>query len=164
MSNYNAYSLVYKYPWLEGGREIFDPTSVSNEDEDPIEYYNQLFTKYFESYPDFHEKLLKVFSLALDKKESGIILTEDEINVILFYTVKTILTAFDNRVMENHVSNLISKLYHQRFLKETDQNLEVLCRKMNFECHFEKKQMQIGNVLYPCWVDVQNYVPTADFT
>lgn len=161
MSNYNAYSLVYKYPWLEGGREIFDPTSKSDEEEDPIEYYNQLFTKYFKTYPDLSGKLLKVFSLALDKKESGIILTEDDLNVILFYTVKTILAAFDNRVLENHVSNLISKLFHQRFLKETNQNLVVLSRKMNFECHYEKKQKAIGNVLYPYWVNVQKYIPTA---
>ncbi|MHA1110268.1 MAG: hypothetical protein ACTSRE_04160 [Promethearchaeota archaeon] len=161
MSNYNAYSLVYKYPWLEGGSEIFDPTSVSDEEVDLIEYYNQLFTQYFTNYPDFHKKILKIFSLALDKKESGIILTEDELNVILFYTVKTILAAFDNRVLENHVSNLISKLYHQRFLKETNQNLEVIGRKMNFECHFEKKAKSIGNVQYPCWVEVHKYIPTA---
>ena len=75
--------------------------------------------------------------VALDKKESGIILTEDELNIILFYTVKTLLTAFDNRSLENHVTNLLSKLYHKRFLKESDQNLELIGQKMDFECHFE---------------------------
>ncbi len=161
MSNYNTYSLVYKYPWLEGGREIFDPTSDSDEEEEPIQYYNRLFSSYFKSYPNLYEKLINVFSLALDKKESGIILTEDELNVILFYIIKTILAAFDNRILENHVANLISKIYYNRFLKESTQNLEVIGRKMNFECHFEKKAKSIGNVLYPCWVEVHNYVPTA---
>ncbi len=157
----DRYSLVYKYPWLEGGREIFDPTSEENDDEDPIEYYNRLFTKYFETYPNLYQKILDVFFLALDKKESGIILTEDELNIILFYSVKTLLTAFDSRALENHVANLLSKLYHKRFLNESDQNLEVIGQKMNFDCHFEKKPKTIGDVLYPYWIAVHKYIPAA---
>jgi DNA primase large subunit len=159
MSTYNAYSLVYKYPWLEGGREIFDPTS--DEEQDIIEHYNLLFSSHFKIYPFLYERILKIFTLALDKKESGIILSEDEQNIIVFYMVKTILAAFENRILENHVANLIAKVYHKIILNETDQNLVVISQKMDFDCHFEQKAKQIGNVMYPYWVEVYKYVPTA---
>ena len=58
MSNYSAYNLVYKYPWLEGAREIFDP-SIDDE-EDPIEHYNQLFTTYFDSYSSLYKKIIEI--------------------------------------------------------------------------------------------------------
>jgi DNA primase large subunit len=161
MPNYNAYGLVYKYPWLDGGQEIFDPPSESNEQEDAVQYYNRLFSKYFNSYPQLQEELIKIFSLAIEKKETGVNLVEDEFNVILFYTIKTLLAAFDNRILENHVANLLSKIYYKMILNETNQNLEVLGYKMDFECHFEKKAKTIGNVMYPFWVEVHNYVPIA---
>ena len=159
MSTYNAYSLVYKYPWLEGGREIFDPTS--EEEQDIIVHYNRLFSSHFKTYPALYKRVMKIFSLALEKKESGIILSEDELNIIVFYMIKTILAAFDNRVLENHVANLLSKVYHKRLLNETAQNLVVIGQKMNFDCHFEQKATKIGNVMYPYWVQVYKYVPIA---
>jgi len=163
MLNYNAFGLVYKYPWLEGGREIFDPPldSEGGEQEEAIHYYNKRFTNFFETYPDLHQKLVDVFSFAIEKKETGIHLTDNELNVILFYMIKTLLAAFDNRILENYVANLVSKLYHQRFLSESPQNLEMLSRKMDFNCHYEKKELEIGNVLFPFWVEVHKYVPVA---
>ncbi len=159
MSDYNAYGLVYKYPWLEGGREKFDPASET--EEEPVQYYTNLFTKYFQLYPSLKKLILDSFILALNKKEAGINLTDDELNIILFYTVKTLLTAFDNRILENHVSNLISKLYHQRFLNEDNRDLEVLSGKMGFPFHYLRKGEQIGNTMYDYWIEVHNYVPIA---
>ena len=137
----------------------YDP--ASEEEQDIIAHYNRLFSSHFKTYPALYKRVMKIFSLALEKKESGIILSEDELNIIVFYMIKTILAAFDNRVLENHVANLLSKVYHKRLLNETAQNLVVIGQKMNFDCHFEQKATKIGNVMYPYWVQVYKYVPIA---
>ncbi|MBN2156302.1 MAG: hypothetical protein JW776_09675 [Candidatus Lokiarchaeota archaeon] len=161
MSYYNAYGLVYKYPWLEGGREMFDPIVESESAEPLVDYYNRLFSDYFSIYPELYQKLLDVFIFALDKKESGIVLTDDKLNIILFYTVKTLLTAFDNRILDNHVANLLSKLYHKRLLQENPQDLVIISKKMGLPCHFDRKGKDFGGVIHHFWVEIHQYVPIA---
>ena len=45
------------------------------------------------------------------KMESGFIPSNNKLNVIMYYTIKLLLTALNNRFPDNHMANFLSKIY-----------------------------------------------------
>ncbi|MCP4760375.1 MAG: hypothetical protein GY870_01255 [archaeon] len=174
MSNDSPIELkfIYKYPWLEGGREIFE-SNQSTELEDPIdvvkyfkEFFGEFFGKYTDKDKDLKLRINKVFIFALDKREEGIILTEDHFNVVFFYLIKTLLAAFNNRVLDNHVANFLSKIYYQKIKDENDRDLVKFSNYMGLRCFLLTQPKRFdtinGITKFPYWIEFPSYIPTAN--
>ena len=81
---------IYRYPWLPGSRKIFEPDesedkNLDKRELDPVEYFKKIFGSYFEKYNDLQVRLKTIFIYALEKREEGIVLKdEDQFNIILY--------------------------------------------------------------------------------
>ena len=49
--------ILFTYPFIEGGREIFDPP---NESDNFKEYYSQLFDNYIDTFPRLFFSIIKL--------------------------------------------------------------------------------------------------------
>lgn len=162
---------IYRFPWLPGGREIFEPERVSStdntmdsNDEDNISYLIGFLTSLFRKYPrKLYDDLVTIIYFSMDKREEGFTITETDYNVILFYTLKTVLAALNNRVLDNHVANFISKIYYNYLIGLSDLRvIQKLAFYMGFSCEFnELKPKIIQNAKYPFSITFDNYLSVA---
>lgn len=157
---------ILKYPWLPGGRQIFEPDNnrdksvLNNEKFDIKQYFQDIFTRYFNKYPELKTVISKTFVYALEKREEGINLIEkDEFNVVFFYMVKTILASLNNRLTDNHVANLLSSIYYKKLLKEQELHILKLANYMGITSY--KVSKRLSGVKFPFWVEYQSYIPVA---
>ncbi|MHA1728846.1 MAG: hypothetical protein ACTSWY_08960 [Promethearchaeota archaeon] len=163
-------AFLFKYPWLPGGREIFEPVDAEIEDSalesgqtDPVEYLKSVLGDYFDKYPDLQLRITKIFVFALEKREKGILLKEEgKFNIVLYYMIKTILAAFNNKTLDNHLANFISTLYYQKILDENERHIYQLANYMGLLCSFiGHAPKKFNGVKYSYWVEYQSYITAA---
>lgn len=162
---------IYRFPWLPGGREIFEPEQSSpsepatdSTEEDNLSYLIGFLTAIFRKFPNkLYDDLVKIIYYSLDKREEGFGVTETEYNVILFYSLKTILAALNNRVLDNHVANFISKVYYKYLIELSDaRSIQKLAYYMGISCEYEESKAKvILNAKYPFTIDFENYLSVA---
>ena len=160
------FKMLYKYPWLPGAYEIFEPPSKSEssvEDgvEDQIAHLQTLLGQYFSEYKTLQDVINSIVIYALDKLESGFTPSSDEFNIICFHMLKTILAAYNNRVVDNHIANYLSKIYYKKIQSETDKDKARLANLMGVECEFRNNPKKIDGTQHPFSVDFHSYIPAA---
>jgi DNA primase large subunit len=158
--------MLYKYPWLPEAHDIFEPPnkSESTGDEsaiDQTQYFQTLLGHYFEEYKSLQDVINSIIIYALDKMETGFTPSSDEFNIICFYMLKTILAAYNNRVLDNHIANYLSKIYYKKILSELDKDKARLANLMGVDCEFRPQFKKIDGTQYPFSVAFQSYIPAA---
>ncbi|MHA1819914.1 MAG: hypothetical protein ACTSU2_17210 [Promethearchaeota archaeon] len=164
---------IYKYPWLKGGKDIFEPPQLSEEfikedgSFDLDGYIHKLYGNYFKQFSQQNRNLevliKRTIVYALDNKEKGIILSGDLFNVIFFYTIKTILAAENNNFLSNHVANFMAKIYGEMFRKENDNELAYIASFMGLKTSFLGRNSKTINMTkYPFSVEFYDYIPISN--
>jgi DNA primase large subunit len=99
--------------------------------------------------------LMNIFDSALDKKESGLGIIENEYNIFLYYILKSILAAYNNKLLDNHIANFYSKNYYEYLIKRGLNEIYKLALSMNIDC-------DITNLKDLCfYIKFYNYIPIA---
>lgn len=139
--------LIFQYPFLEGGKDIFDPPTEEEPESFHI-YYTELFTNHFQKHPTLIEYIPKIFEMALSKNETVDVIKNDEFNIILYYTIKTILLAIENPYIENHVANMVAKTYNYHMDKLTVEEIIEICNRYGLNITFNGGRFEIPFLKY----------------
>ncbi|MBD3353500.1 MAG: hypothetical protein GF364_18600 [Candidatus Lokiarchaeota archaeon] len=159
---------IYKYPWLEGGREIFEKDNESAQipttQLEMKRKFVRLFSQKFEDYPQLYQKIIQAIYSALDKREEGMVISEEEFNIVFFYVIKTILAVYNNRFLDNHVANFISKIYYKDMSSHKRNYREIykIANYMGLKCQYnEANPKKIRNTIYHYSINFDSYIPAA---
>lgn len=154
---------VFKYPWLPGGRELFEP--IVESDDQTIskrkqeQNLQQFLREKFEIHDQLQVRLNRIIIYALEKRESGYPISETQFNVDLFYILKAILAAYNNRIVENHVANFVSKSYYEELRQCGKVEIDNVATRMNLRTHLIRKK--IRKMIYNFSVDFNSYIPAS---
>ena len=155
---------LHKYPWLPGGRDIFEPETVITDnsvDLNPLEYMSELLGGYFRSNKKLPIQLKQVFKYALEKRESGLIPSSDKLNILMYYIIKLLLTALNNRFLDNHMANFLSKIYYDKIKKENIRDIAKLSQYMGLDARLLDTPLLIDSMKFPFSVEYTSYIPIA---
>jgi DNA primase large subunit len=130
----DIFDLIKRYPWLPSLKTYYSDI----ESEDPIKFINDIFTS--DKIEKLKEKILNLFSDALNNIEQIVDYEFDEINIKIYLLLRILLYILNNKIISNRIANIYSKTTYNELNKENEYNLYFIYQDLNLDVVFEDKQ------------------------
>lgn len=138
--------LFYHYPWLPSLKDVYSDFASKP----PLEFISEVFEG--EHCEIIYERLYNLFIAAFQNLEEITAYEIDRLNISLYLILKILLYILDDKIINNRIANLYSKINYREFIKEIDNknyfNIYNICEDLNLDIKYSKTPWEFGKKVF----------------